>query len=72
MATHGVRYGAGVALATAQLRSGHELRHLEPGFTNTDRLEDQGDQIGDFTDAAEVIIVIIHAEDGVNNVFLEP
>ena len=61
MATHGVRYGAGATLATAQLRSGHELHHLEPGFPDTDRLEDQEDLIRDFTDAAEAIAVTIHA-----------
>ena len=38
VATHGVCYGAGAALAAAQLRSGHELHHLEPSFLNTDRL----------------------------------
>jgi hypothetical protein len=59
--THGVCYGADAALAAAQLRSGYELRHLEPSFLDTDRLEDQEDLIGDFTDAAEAIIVIIHA-----------
>jgi hypothetical protein len=32
VATHGVRYGASAAFAAAQLRSGHKLRHLEPGF----------------------------------------
>ena len=72
VATHGVRYGAGAALAVVQLRSGHELRHLEPGFPDTDRLEDQEDLIGDFTYTAEAIAVIIHAEDVVNNVFLGP
>ena len=41
VATHGVRYGAGAARATAQLRLRHELRHLEPGFSDTDQLEDQ-------------------------------
>jgi len=61
MATHGIRYGAGATLAAAQLCLGHELRHLEPSFPNTDRLEDQEDLIGDFTDAAEAITVIIHA-----------
>ena len=72
MATHGVRYGASGALAVAQLCSGHELHHLEPSFSGTDRLEDQDDLIGDFTDAVEAIAVIIHAEDVVNNVFLGP
>ena len=60
MATHEVRYGA--ALATAQLHLGHELHHLEPGFLDTNRLEDQEDLIGDFTDAAEAIAVTIHAQ----------
>ena len=72
MATHGVRYGAGAALATAQLHSGHELRHLEPGFSDTNRLEDQEGLIGDFIDAAEAIAVTIHVQDVVNNVFLGP
>jgi hypothetical protein len=72
VATHGVCYGAGATLAKAQLRSGHELRHLEPSFLDTDQLEDQEDLIGDFTDAAEAITVILHAEDVVNNVFLGP
>ena len=72
MATHGVRYGASAALAAAQLRSGHELHHLEPSFPNTDRLEDQEDLIRDFTDATEAITVTIHAQDVVNNYFLGP
>ena len=72
MATHGIRYGASAALAVAQLRSGHKLRHLEPGFPDIDRLEDQEDLIGDFIDDAEAIAVIIYAEDVVNNVFLGP
>ena len=72
MTTHGVSYGAGAALAVAQLHSGHELRHLEPSFLDTDRLLDQEDLIGDFTDAAEAIAVIIHVEDVVNNVFSGP
>jgi len=72
VATHGVCYGVGAALAAAQLHLGHELRHLEPSFLDTDQLEDQEDLIGDFTDAVEAIAVIIHAEDVVNNVFSGP
>jgi hypothetical protein len=70
--THGVRYSAGAALAAAQLCLGHELHHLEPGFPDIDQLEDQEDLIGDFTDAAEAIVVTIHAQDVVSNVFLGP
>jgi len=72
VATHGVRYGAGAALAAAQLRLGHELRHLEPSFPDTNRLKDQEDLIEDFTDIAEAIVVIIHAKDVVNNIFSGP
>jgi hypothetical protein len=61
VATHGVRYGASAALAVVKLRLGHELYHLEPCFSNIDRLEDQEDLIGDFTDAAEAIAVTIQA-----------
>jgi hypothetical protein len=39
---------------------------------DTDRLEDQEYLIGDFTNAAEAIAVIIHVEDVVNNVFPGP
>jgi hypothetical protein len=63
VATHGVRYGAGTTLAAMQLCLGYKLCHLEPSFPNTDRLKDQEDLIGDFTDATEAIAVIIHAED---------
>jgi hypothetical protein len=72
VATHGVHYGASAASATVQLCSGHELRHLESSFPDTDRLEDQEDLIGDFTDATEAIAGIIHAEDIVNIVFPGP
>ena len=72
VATHGVRYGANAALAAVQIHSRHELYHLEPGFLDTNRLEDQEDMIGDFTDAAEAIIVTIHAQDVVNNVISRP
>ena len=72
VATHGIHYGASAALAAAHLCSEHELRHLEPDFPDADRLEDQEDLIGDFTDVAEAIAVTIHAQDVVNNVFLGP
>ena len=55
-----------------QIHSRHELRHLELGFPDTDRLEDQEDLIEDFIDAAEAIAVTIHAQDVVNNIFLGP
>ena len=72
MTTHWVDFGASASLAAVQLHLGHELRHLEPGFLDTDRLEEQDHLIGDFTDVAEAIAVTIHAEDVVNNVFSGP
>ena len=72
MATYGVHYGAGAALAAVHLCSGPKLCHLEPSFLDTDWLVDQEDLIGDFTDAAEAIAVNINAQDVVNNVFLGP
>jgi hypothetical protein len=72
VATHGVHYGADAALAAVEPRLGYELYHLEPIFSDTDQLEDQEDLIEDFTNAAEAITVIIHAEYVVNNVFLGP
>ena len=32
VALHGVRHGAALAMITSQLRSGHDLRLLEPSF----------------------------------------
>jgi hypothetical protein len=36
IALHGVHHGATVALTIAQVRSGHELRWLQPSFTSGD------------------------------------
>jgi hypothetical protein len=63
VATRGVRYGSDTTLAAMQLCLGYKLRHLEPSFSNTDRLKDQEGLIGDFNDATDAIAVIIHAED---------
>jgi len=49
VALSGVRHGAALALATAQLRSSHDLRLLEPGFLVGIDEEEQEDLIGDFT-----------------------
>ena len=49
VALHGLRHAAALALATAQLCSGHDLRLLEPGFLVGIDEEEQEDLIGDFT-----------------------
>jgi len=58
-------------MATAQLHSGHDLRLLEPSFpvgTN----EEKDNLIGDFTIAAEAIVVATHVGDVVLIAFFEP
>ena len=72
VATHGIHQSVSAALATAQLRFGHELCHLEPGFPHTDRPEEQEELVGDFTAAVEAIAGAIRAQDVVNNLFLGP
>jgi len=48
IALHGVRHGATVALAVAQVRSGHELRLIPYGFPATDHPEDHENLVEDF------------------------
>ena len=52
---HGVRHGAAVALAAAQIRSEHELHHLEPNFPMANAPEDLKELVEDFEEAAEAI-----------------
>jgi hypothetical protein len=60
-----------VALAAAQLCSGHNLRLLEPGFlVGTD--EEKEELTSDFTATAEVIMVATHAGDIILAAFFEP
>ena len=71
MALSGVRHGATLALAAAQLCSGHNLCLLEPGFpVGAD--EDEEELTGDFTAAAEAIVVATHAGDVILAAFFEP
>ena len=67
-----VRHGATLALAMAQLHSGHDLRQIEPGFSVGANEEEQEELIGDFTTTTEAIVVATHAEDVVLAVFFEP
>ena len=43
----GVRHGAAIALAVAQLHSSHDLHLLEPGFLVGANLQEQEELIGD-------------------------
>ena len=66
---HGVRHGASVALATAQVQTRHELHTMETGFLMGDGLEEHEDLIAEFINAAEAIVDITTAQDVVNKVF---
>jgi hypothetical protein len=72
IALHGVRHGAPVALAMAQVRSGRELRLLPHGFPATSRLQDHENLIEDFSNAANTIAFSSPAGDIMNKVFLGP
>jgi hypothetical protein len=54
-ALHGVRCGAAVALAAAQVQTRHDLLSMEPGFPMVDDPNMQEDLIEDFDDAAVAI-----------------
>ena len=69
VALHKVRHGAALALAAAQLHSGHDLRLLEPGFLVG--ADEQEELIGDFIATAEAIMVATHAGDVVLAAFFE-
>ena len=68
----GVRHGAAIALAVAQLHSSHDLHLLEPGFlvgANEPELEEL---IGDFTAATEAIMAATRVGDIVLTTFFDP
>lgn len=71
IALHRVCHGAVVALAAAQVQSGHELRTVELGFPMADDLDDHDALIEDFADAAAAVVDITSA-DSIVNVFLGP
>jgi len=72
VALSGVRHGATLALAAAQLCSGHNLCLLEPGFPVGADEEEKEELTGDFTTAAEAIVAATHAGDVILAAFFEP
>ena len=71
VALSGVRHGAALAMITSQLRSGHDLRLLEPSFlVGAD--EETEELTGDFTSTTEAIVVAMHAGDVTLTAFFEP
>ena len=58
-----------MALATAQVKTGHDLRTMEPGFPITDDSNMHKELIEDFYDTATAIVDITPTQDVVNKVF---
>jgi len=71
VAPHVIRHGATVAVAIAPVRSGHDLRLVEPGFLE-ENSDDYQDLVDDFEGASIAMVDITLAEEVVNNVFLSP
>ena len=69
VALHGVRHGAAMALAAAQVHSGHDLRLLPHGALVTGYLGDYERLVEDFFDAANSVALTSQADDIVNKVF---
>ena len=70
MALCGAHHGAALALAAAQLHSGHDLCLLEPGFPVG---ADQEEELtGDFTATMEAIMAATHVGDVILAAFFEP
>ena len=69
---HGVRHGAAMALASAQVHSGHELRFLPHDFPAAAHPRDYERLIEDFFSAANSVAFISQADDIVVKVFSSP
>ena len=72
VALHGIRRCATVALGIAQVRLGHDLRLVEPGFLEEEKPDDYQDLVDNFEGAGTAVADITSAEEVVNNVFLGP
>ena len=66
---HGVRHGAAMALAAAQVHSGHDLWLLPHGAPATGYPRDYDRLVEDFFDAANSVALTSEANDMVNKVF---
>ena len=66
---HGIHRDAVMALAAAQVQTGHDLRTMELGFPMTDDPDMHEDQIKNFNDATTAIVDITSAQHIINKVF---
>jgi hypothetical protein len=64
--------GATVALAIAQVRLGHDLRPLQPSFSDGKDPDDYQELVEDFKGATVAVANITPVEGVVNNVFFGP
>ena len=69
VALHGVRHGAATALATTQVRSGHNLWLLPHGFPDAVPLEDHERLIEEFFSATNSIAFNTLVDDVVSKLF---
>ena len=69
VALHGVRHGAAMVLAAAQVHSGHDLRLLPRGAPATRYPGDYERLVEDFSNAANSVVLTSQADDIVNKVF---
>ena len=72
VALHDVRHGATVALAIAQVRSGHDLHLLQPGFLDGKDPDIHQELVDDFEGATVAIVHITLAEGIINRIFFGP
>ena len=72
VALHDVRHGATVALAIAQVRSGHDLHLLQPGFLDGKDPDIHQELVDDFEGAADAVAHLTLADGIVNRVFFVP
>ena len=72
VALHGVCHGAAMALATAQARSGHNLRLLPHGFLEMTHPREHEHLVEDFSSATNSVAFNTLADDIVSKVFSGP
>jgi len=69
VALYGVRHGAAMALAAAQVHSGHDLWHLPRGALATGYPRNYECLVEDFFNAANSVALTSQGDDIVNKVF---
>jgi hypothetical protein len=72
VALHDIRHGSVVALAIAQMRSGHDLHQLQPSYPDDENLDDNQELVEDFEGVTEAVANITQDEEVINNVFFSP